>query len=44
MVLSNDNPANDDKDLMLIKLTGKTGVCLDKLDSLTIDSLLNKII
>jgi hypothetical protein len=44
LVLSNDNPSHEDKNLLMIKLIGKTGVCLDKLDQFTIDTLLNKII
>ncbi|CDW90612.1 microtubule-associated protein tortifolia1-like [Stylonychia lemnae] len=44
LILQNDLNDLEDRDLLLIKLIGKTGVCLDKLDEFTIDNLLNRII
>ena len=45
MVLKpNEVNAHEETDLLLIKLIGRTGVCLNQLDMITVESLLNKII
>jgi len=44
LVLQNDLNDQEDRELLLIKLIGKTGVCLEKLDYMTVDNLLNRII
>lgn len=36
--------SNENSDLLLIKLIGRTGVCLNQLDPFTIECLLNRII